>query len=64
MLLSNGNLNPLSKLNFDKVDKSAYFQPWFDQPLTWAKITPNLIKMGVHAYLVKWVSKSILKFEF
>ena len=30
--LSNGYLNPLSKLNSDKVDKNAYFQPWFDYP--------------------------------
>ena len=62
--LSNGYFNTISNFNSEKVEKSAYFQPWFDQPLTWAKITPNLIKMGVHAYLVKWVSKSILKFEF
>ena len=49
--LSNGYLNPISKLNFEKVDESAYFQPWFDQPSTRAKISPNLIKIGVHAYL-------------
>ena len=49
--LSNGYLNPLSKLNSEKVHKSAYFQHWFDQPLTRAKIAPNLIKIGVHAYL-------------
>ena len=30
--LSNGYLNPLSKHNFEKVEKSAYFQRWFDQP--------------------------------
>ena len=49
--LSNGYLNPLSKLNSEKVDKSAYFQPWFDQHWTRAKISPNLIKIGFHAYL-------------
>ena len=30
--LSNGYLNPLSKLNSDKVNKSAYFQPRLEQP--------------------------------
>ena len=45
--LSNGYLNPLSKLNYEKVNKSAYFQ----QPLSQAKISPNLIKIGVRAYL-------------
>ena len=49
--LSNRYLNPLLKLNFDKVNKSAYFQHWFDQPLTRAKVAPNLIKIGFHAYL-------------
>ena len=49
--VSNGYLNPLAKLNSKKVVKSAYFQPWFDQPRTWEKIAPNLIKIGVHAYL-------------
>ena len=49
--LSNGYLNPLSKLNGKKVNKSASFQPWFDKPWMWAKITPNLIKIGVHVYL-------------
>ena len=34
-----------------KVEKSASFQPWFDQPSTRDKIAPNLIKIGVHAYL-------------
>ena len=47
--LSNWYLNPLLKLNCEKVDKSAYFECWFD--LTSAKTTPNLIKIGVHAYL-------------
>ena len=37
--------------NFEKVNKSASFQTWFDQPWTRAKITPNLIKISVHAYL-------------
>ena len=40
------------KLNFKKVDTSAYFQPWFDQPCTRAKIALNLIKIGIHAYLL------------
>ena len=44
--LSNSYLNLLSKLNSEKVDKSAYFQPGLR-----AKIAPNLIKLGVHAYL-------------
>ena len=30
--LSNGYVNPLSKLNSEKVNKSASFQPWFDKP--------------------------------
>ena len=49
--LSNGYLNPLLKLNSKKVDKSAYFQPWFAQPGMRVKTTPNLIKIGVHSYL-------------
>ena len=49
--VSNGYLNPLSKLNCEEVDKSASFKPWFDQPRMRAKIAPNLIKIGVHAYL-------------
>ena len=48
--LSNGYLNPVSKLNFEKVDKSAYFHPWFDQPLSLGKISPSLINIGVHTY--------------
>ena len=32
------------------MDKIAYFQPWFDQPSTRAKITPNIIKILVRAY--------------
>ena len=47
--LSNGNLNELSNFNFEKVDKSAYFQPWFDQTWTRTKIAPNIIKIGVQA---------------
>ena len=34
-----------------KVDKSVYFQPWFDQPWMRAKIAPNMIKIVLHAYL-------------
>ena len=34
-----------------KVDKSAYFQPWFDQPQMGAKITRNLRKIGVLSYV-------------
>ena len=49
--LSNGYLNPLSKLNFEKVDKNAYFQSWLEQPRTRAKIAPNHIKIAVHDYL-------------
>ena len=49
--LSNGYLNRLSKLIFEKVEESAYFQLWFDKPSTIAKIALNLIKIGVHAYL-------------
>ena len=49
--LSNGHLNLLSKLNYEKVDKSAYFQPLFDQHRTRAKIASNLPKIGVLAYL-------------
>ena len=48
---SNGYLNPLSKINPEKVDKSAYFQPWFDQAWMTTNITPNITKIGVHAYL-------------
>ena len=28
--MSNGYLNPLSKLNSEKVKKRTYFQSWFD----------------------------------
>ena len=49
--ISNGYLNPLSKFNSEKVNKRAYFKPWFDQTSTMAKIAPNLKKIGVHAYL-------------
>ena len=34
---SNAHLNPLSNFNFEKVDKSASFQPLYDQPGTSAK---------------------------
>ena len=49
--LSNGYLNPLSKFNFEEVDKSASFQPWFGQSRMRDKIAPNVIKIDVHAYL-------------
>ena len=49
--LSNGYRNLLSKLNSEKVAKSAYFKPWFDNPCMRFKIAPNLIKIGFHAYL-------------
>ena len=29
---SNGYIDPVSKLNYEKVDKSASLQPWFYQP--------------------------------
>ena len=43
----------ISTLNFnsEKVDKSAYFEPWIDQPSTRAKIARNLIKIVFHAYV-------------
>ena len=62
--LSNGYLNPLSKLNYEKVDKSASFQPWFNQPLTRAKTTPNLIKIGVHTYLSNGYLNPLSKLNF
>ena len=40
-----------SNFNSKKVDNSAYFQPWFDHPWLRAKIAPNLIKIGVNAYI-------------
>ena len=49
--ISNRYLNTIAKLNSKKVNKSAYFQPWFDQPWTTTKIAPNLIKIDVCAYL-------------
>ena len=48
--MSNRYLNLLSKRNSENVDKSAYFQTWFDYPWTREKVAPNLIKIGV-AYL-------------
>ena len=39
------------KFHFWKVNKSASFKLLFDHPWMRAKITPNLIKIGVHAYL-------------
>ena len=70
--LSNGYLNQLSKHNSEKIDKSGYFQPRFDQPWTRSKIAPNMIKIGVHAYLsnscaclsLKWVNKPTFKTQF
>ena len=47
----NGYLNELLNFNSEKVDKSAYLQPWFDHPWLRAKIAPNLIKIGVNAYI-------------
>ena len=35
--LSNGYLNPVSKLNSEGVDKTVSFQGLFDQPLTGPK---------------------------
>ena len=54
------------KFNFEKFVKSAYFQPWFKQPWTRAKIAPNLIKIGFHAYFSSWYigPKSTLKNPF
>ena len=49
--LSIGYLNPLSKLNSEKVNKSTYLQRWFHQPWRRAKIAQNIIKIGVHGYL-------------
>ena len=61
--LSNGYLNQVSKLNFDKVDKPAYFQPWFDIPLISAKIAPNVIIIGFHAYLPNGHLNPLSKFN-
>ena len=60
----NGYLNPRSKLNSDKVDKSAYFQTLFDQSWTRAKIARNLIKIGGPWLSLKWVPKSTFKTQF
>ena len=49
--ISNRYLNQLSSFNSDKIDKSAYFQPWFDQSWMTDKITQNIIKISVHAYV-------------
>ena len=49
--LSNGYLNPLSTLNYEKVDKSSYFQPWYEKRGTRAKIATNLINIDVNAYI-------------
>ena len=49
--LSNGYVNSLSNVNFEKDDKSAYFQPWFEQPWMTTKIDRKCIKIGVHANL-------------
>ena len=62
--LSNRYINPLSKLNFEKVDKSAPFQPWFDKALTRAKIARNLIKIGGPWLSLKWVPKLTFKTQF
>ena len=62
--LSNGYLNPLSKLNSIKDDKRATFKPWFDQPQTRAKIAPNFIKIGVNAYLSNGYLNPLSKLSF
>ena len=54
-----GNL--VSNFNSEKVDKSAYFQPCFDQPFLKGKIDPNIIKIGVHAYLSNGYLKPLSK---
>ena len=61
--LSNGYLNLLSKINFEKVDKSASFEPWFDQPWTMAKIAPHLIEIGVYAYLSNGYLNQLSNFD-
>ena len=39
------------KPQFWESKKSAYFQPLFDQPWMRDKIAPNILKIGLHAYL-------------
>ena len=51
--LSNGNVNKVSNFNSEKVNKRAYFEPYFDQPLTLAKIAQNRIRIVIHTYLSK-----------
>ena len=51
MLISQMGIKSTLKFNSEKVDKSAYIQPWHDLPRTREKIAPNLIKIVVHAYL-------------
>ena len=41
------------KFNSEKVDKNASFEPWFDHLSMMVKIAPNLIKIGVHANILK-----------
>ena len=62
--LSSGYLNALSKLNSEKVDKSASFKTWFDQPWKRAKIAPNIIKNRCPCLSLKWVPKSTSKTQF
>ena len=62
--LSHGCLNPLSKLNSEKVAKSAYLKHWFDNPCMRFKIAPNLIKIGFHAYLSNGYLNPLSKLDF
>ena len=49
--LSNGHLNPLSKLNSEKVEKAHIVDLVLTNLERGPKIAPNLIKIGLHAYL-------------
>ena len=62
--LSNGYLNILYNFNSKKVSKSAYLQPWFNKPLTSAKIAPNLTELGVHAYLSNGYPNPLSKLNY
>ena len=49
--LSNGNLNSLSNLNYEKVEKITSLRHFLNQPWIITKIAPNIMKVGMNSYI-------------
>ena len=52
------------KTQFLESKQKCIFEPWFDQPWTREKITPNLVKIRVHAYLSNGYINPLSKLYF